>query len=478
MLLKFFPRIKETLFYKILHWFYYSYVYIALTGILTILAWVFSIEMYVYYTVITIGGIIPSLLLEDMAPSLAPLGMMYSSVSLKSNNVNEGTSLYGGRWYHLYIQIGLIVLFVFGRLVFNLITDKEKRHIKPKFLYGFALFGTALLIGGIMSPFYTRRDFTYGLVQLLALSGCYFVLLYIINFKDLKHEYYFWIMMTYGLVVAFEVLYAAIFRTSERIATGWGVRNNMAAQMCMCLAGPIYLAIKSKKLSWLYSLAAVLMFAGIIFSNSRGGSATGVIVLLIGTVLLFIFAKRTQRISYGAMIAGVLGIIVTLFLIFPDKTSFLYYRVVGEEASYAINENRIFTWKTGLEQFMEYPAFGVGYYQCPSMIHWNFTYGFIPPRYHGTFIQVLASLGLFGLLAFAYHRYEMFSFAFRKPSLKKTFIVLTIGGLLIASIVDCHFFNLGPGLNYCIALAFLNGECLESPKRIRFKDRMSLLSIM
>jgi hypothetical protein len=42
----------------------------------------------------------------------------------------------------------------------------------------------------------------------------------------------------------------------------------------------------------------------------------------------------------------------------------------------------------------------------------------------------------------------------KKPTLEKMFVALFVLALLLASMLDCHFFNIGPVLFYSMALAF------------------------
>lgn len=481
MLLKLFPSIKESLFFKIIHWFYYSYVYVALIGILTLLSCIFGIEMPVYYVFIFLGGVIPSLLLEDMTPTLAPLAMAYSSVSLKTNNAEAGTALYGnGREVNLYYHIILIIIFVFGRFIYEMIFNKERRCHKPQLLVGYILFGAALMFGGLTSGYYSKKNFYYGAIQMLALSGCYFFLLYLIDWKSMKKDYFFNIMMTYGIVIALEVFYIILFHRGDEVTTGWGIRNNIAGQMCLCICAPLYLAMKSKKLSWLYAIASIVILLGICSTNSRGGAGAGATLFVAGLALFFIFAGMSQRIQMSSVIAGAFLILVILMAFIPDQVLHFFGRLTGSDLSPGemnlFKSSRMEIWKDGAAQFMSHPGFGVGYYECAAGRAPNFNYDFIPPRYHNTYVQILASLGLFGAFTFIYHRYEMFKLTFKHTTLEKTFIFLSIMGLLVSSLVDCHFFNLGPGLNYTIALAFIEGINIKDGVGLRKPNPMALIN--
>ena len=67
---------------------------------------------------------------------------------------------------------------------------------------------------------------------------------------------------------------------------------------------------------------------------------------------------------------------------------------------------------------------------------------------------MLASCGIVGMGAYLIHRLQTYRLILRNRSTEKTFIGLAVLALLICSLFDCHFFNVGPGLFYSMALAF------------------------
>ena len=79
---------------------------------------------------------------------------------------------------------------------------------------------------------------------------------------------------------------------------------------------------------------------------------------------------------------------------------------------------------------------------------------FLPPRWHDTVVQLLASCGLLGLLAYGFHRVQTVLMILRGITLEKIFIGLALVAFLGMSLLDNHFFNLGPTLLYSMALAF------------------------
>jgi len=69
-------------------------------------------------------------------------------------------------------------------------------------------------------------------------------------------------------------------------------------------------------------------------------------------------------------------------------------------------------------------------------------------------VQLLVSAGVVGLVAYLAHRVDTVVFFLKRRSRENSFIACSIIVLLITSLLDCHFFNLGPVLFYSAALAF------------------------
>lgn len=456
MLVKLFPSLENNKVIVLLNKFLYSYYYLAFIALLTALSCLFGFEIITYYLYVLFGGILPSLFSKDMTPIFAPLGMAYSSVSTKTKDSVVNKTLFGAQIYHLYILIALIVLFVGGRLIFDLIVNKERRNHRPYLLIGYIAFGLSLMLGGVNSGYYSSRDFIFGLVEFLALAGSYFILMYIIEWKDIKKDYYAYLVLFYGLALVIEVFVIRFTNGGAPVRTGWGINNNIAGQLCICLAGPIYLALK-KKWAPIYLISEGFILLAVGLTNSRDGCLMGTIICIGSLIIFYIKTDNKKRLQSG--IIGSLAITSFLAFTFIFKDVFaegfagLFNRTHG---AFSLN-GRQTIWDHAYQNFLSNPSFGVGWYQCNIGRGDYFAYSFIPGRYHNTFFQIIASTGLFGLTAYIYHRYQTIKMTFKKPSLEKTFIFISILGLLLTSIFDCHFFNLGPGLNYCIALAFIEG---------------------
>ena len=71
---------------------------------------------------------------------------------------------------------------------------------------------------------------------------------------------------------------------------------------------------------------------------------------------------------------------------------------------------------------------------------------------------MLCTSGVIGLLAYIYHRYQTISIIFDEVNITKILYGFAALSLPLLSLLDCHFFNLGPGLLYGICLLFIEKE--------------------
>lgn len=474
MLCELIPKLTNNKIVSLINKFLYSKLYIVLIGVLTLLCNIFSFEIPLFYIVVTLGAIIPFFFCGDYLPAIAPLSMTYVSISWKANNVTLGTSLFGGsKVVHLYVLVVLIALFIIPRLIYDVIRKKERR-VKPRLWLGFILLLPCYVLGGIFSGHFEGRTALYGLVNFLSISGCYFVILYALNWKNINKDYFFWVMMVLGLVVTSETIYMFIanlvannmfaIKDVVNMYAGWGMRNNIAAQIALCVAAPLYLAIKWKKLNWLYILASVFMVFGCMCTNSRGGTFVTGLIFAAGFIVLLIKSNKKQRIIALTTVTIVFVSFRMFYILEKNLILEAFPRIFDPNSTVKFLNGRQMDWAYAISDFKENIFTGVGFYKCKAYQFFNFSTGFVPPRYHNIYLQYLASTGLVGLFAYLFHRYQTLKLTFRKPTLEKTFIYFTVIALVLTSMVDNHFFNMGPGLNYCVALAFIEG--IEINKRL------------
>ena len=128
----------------------------------------------------------------------------------------------------------------------------------------------------------------------------------------------------------------------------------------------------------------------------------------------------------------------------------------------AKGNTRMVIWSQAVDNYRSSPLFGVGFYVKFSYIP-NSGLGFMPYMCHNTVLQLLSSCGTIGIIAYAVHRIQTIKCFIKNVTIERTFIFITISGLLLTSLVDNHIFNIFPTLVYSSLTAVIVNDTL--PKK-------------
>ena len=110
------------------------------------------------------------------------------------------------------------------------------------------------------------------------------------------------------------------------------------------------------------------------------------------------------------------------------------------------DNGRFEIYKKGLEKFLNHPILGAGFMDSHGISS-------VPDhRYHNTIVQILASCGTVGILAYAFHRFNTISLIIKKKSGRNNFLAFCLLGLILTSLFDIHFFNIYPAFYYVLIL--------------------------
>ena len=443
-----------------------------LIAALTLASNLFSWEIPVMYAFALIV-MLAALFCDDMLCVIPLACCAYFTFSKVNNPLdNKHTSIFlsdAGK-VNLFVAVAIIAAFAIGRLVFDIITHKERRKL-PKLIWGFVALGVAYILGGLFSSYYDFDTVLFGLTQILAISFSYFYFYFTVDFKKVDKSYFAYLMTVMGFLLCGEVLgmlhYGGFFTTEGEfnrgtLYTGWGVYNNVAGAMIMCIPAPFYYAT-TKKNGWPYMILGNLFYLAILFIQSRGGMVFGTCVY--GLCILVTIWKTAHKKELILTQGGIWLIALIVCLIFQDKIADMFYSVIDRGMD---DSGRFDIYLNGLDQFLDFPIFGNGFYACEAFRWGDNSIGtFLPARYHNTVVQLLASGGIVALLAYGYHRFETLRMIFKKRNVEKYFIGMCILGLLLTSLLDCHFFNFGPGFTYSALLLFLELDWLrEEPTTV------------
>ncbi|MDE6274668.1 MAG: O-antigen ligase family protein [Clostridiales bacterium] len=464
MLCHLYPKLNDILPVKLIRRFVNSVWYPVLVAALMVLSNIFALELLTFWLYLGFG-LVAAFLCEDMR-AVIPIGCCgYMTISAENN---PAKNIEDAIFYQPYFQVQFIFILVvtgivlLGRLVFELVTFPAQRKPFPKLAAGLILFGLAMIFGGAFSGYYGVRTAFYGFVELCALSVLYFYFYYAVHWNTVKKGYFASVFLAVGIGIAVEIIYlylrqdVIIDGTIQRalLYTGWGMYNNIGCVMAMCVAPPLYFAATQKH-GWIFSILASVFMLTVALTQSRGSILFGAVAFGLGALLTVIKSKGADRWANLSVFGALFIALIVVAIIYRDKIDVLF----GSWPEDTFDPNgRLPTYVEGWKQFKEAPLFGVGFYECHG-----FRWGslppdaFLPPRYHNTYVQILASCGTVGIVAYLFHRAQTLWLFFRRPTVEKTYIALTVASLILMSIVDCHFFNFGPGILYSVLLVCAEG---------------------
>ncbi len=463
MLSYYFPKIKENRVVQTLGSFLYSPYYLIAVVALMVASNLFGLELPVYY-VYGLFCVLISLFAEDTFSLIPMICCGYMTFSKKSNpllypDTNFLASTAGK--VQLIVIIVLIALALIARLLHEVIVVRREKTV-PKLTLGYFVLGLAYVLGGAFSPYYTFKTIAFGLVQIASIGAFYFYLYFTVDWSKRNAVEYATVFTAVGVGLLIEILalyftpttWAALRDgTFERgmIRTGWGTYNNLGGMMAMLLPAPFCLATL-KKQGWIFNLLGNVFFLGLILTQSRSSILFGGFVYFCSVAICLVFSKGKERI-FNAVVFGVTalaGIVVAIYL--REQLLELFHSLLYMGSG---DNGRSKIYEVGIQQFKDYPVFGNGFYECKYAWIWGQTHpggGFLPERYHNTVVQILASCGTVGMAAYLLHRVQTGIMLFRELSIERLFVTFSMLALLLTSMLDCHFFNMGPGLLYACML--------------------------
>ena len=434
--------------------------YVVLVAALALFSNMFCLELPVY-TVFTALCVYICLWGYDLLPMLPLVLCSYIAPSVQNNPGRNDSSVFSGIT-GIYIAVlgGLIAI----SCAYRVIRDRKNFFgRKYKLLPGMLLLSVTYLLSGIGSRDYGEnlsRNLFFAFLQGVSVCLPYLLFSGGVNWKKVRKDYFSWIGLSMGGALLFQIFW--IYLTADvivdgvinrdRIYTGWGIHNNLGGMLAMMIPFAFYLATKYRK-GWIGTVIASVFLLGTILSCSRNAMLTGSAIYFIGNVLMLYYARNRKGNTIAAL--ACMCVAAVTVILFHQQLLYLFSALI----SIGLDPNsRDSIYIQGMQLFFKYPAFGGSFFSTEfSPWGWSTTEAFtafFPPRWHNTLVQMLASCGIVGFVAYLLHRIQSFHLILYKHNKEKTFIGCSILALLVCSLFDCHFFNIGPTLFYSAALAF------------------------
>lgn len=434
--------------------------YILLVMLLAAVSNLFSLELAVY-------GIYAALMVyiclfgADLLPILPIVICCYVAPSARNNPGREESSVFfTGHGGTLILVYGVLIALA---VIIRLIRDRKQfLSAKYSFLSGMLALTAGYLLSGIASDAYPAAiwpNVRYALVQGCALIIPYVLIAGGVNWKKARNDYFAWTGFGMGLLLLIQL--CRIYYTGDVVVdgiiyrayvyTGWGMHNNIGAMLAMMIPFAFYLATKYRR-GWIGTVVGSAFLVGVLLTCSRGSILMAGVVYIICVWLMLHYAK--DRRANTIALVSVVAMLMLLLVLFHRQLAQLFSDILrrGTDPS---GRDEIYV--EGWRLFLQHPIFGNSFFS-PGYTPWGWSTtafaDFLPSRWHNTIVQLITSCGLAGLLTYGFHRFQTTRFFLFHHTKEKNFIGCSLLVLLCCSLVDCHFFNIGPVLFYSMGLAF------------------------
>ena len=296
---------------------------------------------------------------------------------------------------------------VASAILFHMIYYRRP-FVKGKLFYPLIAVSAALILGGVFCI--SREDYfrPIGLYYVLGLGAAQ-LFFYCLACSRLQNERSYdrverlaAIVYAAGLLAVFIVFMFYVDNIDKIIEKGgiiyYKARNYMASVLLMSLPMP---CVFIKKSNW-HLLSMGAMMAALLLVGSRSGLVFGPIILLACAIYIFCVNKKSRKLYL--IIAAVLAIPV-IFAAIKWVPDFYARRLVNGKFINS-DETRVKFITQGIQDFRNHPIFGIG---VASQLNLHIFKGIIPGSlvfYHNFIVQIFASMGLMGVLAYAWNGFE------------------------------------------------------------------------
>ncbi len=328
--------------------------------------------------------------------------------------------------------------------LFNIIVYFKKPTIKGSQFKPMLFASIAVTIGGV--GFISAEDYFSGaaIYHMLGM-GFGMLLLYCFFYSKIQvNDDYSLIdkltklMVAIGLFASFMVIAHYLININKVIDEGGIIyirwRNNLST--ILMIAMPFAFLMGNKKS---YStIFAFIFYLGMLLSGSRGGMIFGSIELVM-CIVMFILYDRRRRLAY-ALICGCIFFVALVY--FPQITQFFNHTI--ERIFNVLNdflmggadtETRVRHYARGIEDFLNHPVLGTGLGYMGNRDIFKNKAGALC-WYHCEPIQIAASFGIVGIVAFIYQFIKRLSLIWKKATLFNMTVFLSYISLELMSLVN------------------------------------------
>ncbi len=240
---------------------------------------------------------------------------------------------------------------------------------------------------------------------------------------------------------------------------GWANVNDLCYYLTLTLPGHVYFIFKKPK-QLIFWILLLLPAAVVLLTQSRGGFIGFAIAALGLGIIILVHGKHHH---YFYAIFTILLIALVAFLS-KDVLINMYHAFLKTLEGTSINSfssSRIWIYTRGLDIFRMNPWFGSGWISIDILAAETGSRLFM---YHSTIIHVLATMGIFGLIALLVHYFQIFNLFFDNWSLEMRLILVAFIAVQIHGLID----NIQFSVPYSFLVAMLFPLIENTPVKTHF----------
>ena len=423
---------------------------------------IFEIELYLaaLHTALAIAALLVSNSIKPVLVSIMTF-VMQISVGHAPYYPTYSDYFFTGWRVYLVAAMAVSVLLAFSLFILKNRIYKKINFRDTPFLAPLVPLLFAFLLNGAFSGGWTPRDLCPGLLNAFVFCGLPILFYHGLPEENSPRElakYFSYISMLTAAVVIAEL--SALFIRGGKIfeggainkvevALGWGIWNLVGITLAI-LIPVIFYGVHRSKYPWLYFAVATAAYLFAILTMSRNALLFGSIGYISCFIISCFFGKL--RYSFRGLALLLLSALVAAALLFKGEI----YTLLSDYFERGFSDNgRFALWRAAFENFLKAPLFGSGFLSFTVDDSLLYPFGPLAKQAHNTVLQLLSATGVFGLFAYVYYRYSTLRTLLRRPSLESTFMGISIGALLLSSLLDNFIFNIYPMHFYTVALVIV-----------------------
>ncbi len=363
--------------------FLYGPLYAPFVMLCVLFAYVGNFSLYGLGFIVLLGCFVV-LFSEDLTPLLP---ILFSVMMVFSD-----LSVFSSIW-----TFCIFIPFV-GCMIAHYFMYPIKKIKLGKMFFPFLAVLVAFLCGGLLSP--TLNAYVLGLPLIgtigVALFAEYFILRQQIcppEGVDVK-KYFCYTLIWTALLASAELLCVLLLEGQIIPTTSihWCNTNHIGYILLLAMPANFYLMIKNQNVPVHFFLTVIFVVACLLTKSDAS-----LALLCLFTCLLTIFSiKRLSKqnailllLLMGVCIIGVIVLFIVLSFVSPSTLDTFFFNLLSPSKRHILYESAI-------ENFLKAPIFG-GSLGLPTILGTNGN------NFHSLILHILATLGIFGLIAYAYN---------------------------------------------------------------------------